>query len=275
MDSSILPAVRRPLLFLLALSAALAVTACSQAQADVTQSKPGSSASSSSSALFTTKFHIPILVYHHVRPTNGFGKNTWSYKMSVSPSIFETQMQWLEDHGYTTIDLNTLVQIATGKIPGPTKPIVITFDDNNLTQYTVALPSLLKHHFVGVFYIITNRLDNHNFIDADKVKDLAAKGMDIESHTVSHASLSQLPLDKMDAELTQSKKALEDLLGKPVLHIAYPSTMQNKTVRQEAAKAGYVTGTIMDPRYATNKDDPLKLPRIEMLDTTDMKKILP
>ncbi len=267
--------MRRIALIGCVLSVTLLAACTPRVQADLTRRATASS-SASSAPFFTAKFRIPILVYHHIRPIEKkWSKNSWSYKMSASPAGFDKQMQWLEDHGYTTIDLSTFVAIGQGKAPGPRKPVVITFDDNNLTQYTAALPSLLAHHQIAVFYIITNRLSNHSFIDADRVKDLAARGMDIESHTVSHASLSLLPIEKMDAELTQSKQTLEALTGKPVLHVAYPSVMQNRTVRQQAAKAGYVTGTIMDPRYATDKDDPFKLPRIEMLETTDMEKILP
>jgi peptidoglycan/xylan/chitin deacetylase (PgdA/CDA1 family) len=213
---------------------------------------------------------IPILVYHHVRSTKGYAKTTWSYKMSVSPKVFEAQMQWIADKGYTTITLDTLAAILQGTETGPAKPVVITFDDNNLTAYDIALPILQKHNQIAVYYIITNRLGNAGFIDADRVKDLAAKGMDIESHTVTHSTLTALSLKKLDSELTESKRSLEELTGHPVRHIAYPSTMQNATVRKHTKDAGYITGTIMDPRPATAKDDLFKLPRIMMTDDTKL-----
>jgi peptidoglycan/xylan/chitin deacetylase (PgdA/CDA1 family) len=73
-----------------------------------------------------------------------------------------------------------------------------------------------KHNQIAVYYIITNRLGNAGFIDADRVKDLAAKGMDIESHTVTHSTLTALSLKKLDSELTESKRSLEELTGHPV-----------------------------------------------------------
>jgi peptidoglycan/xylan/chitin deacetylase (PgdA/CDA1 family) len=218
---------------------------------------------------------VPILVYHHIRKNPGWGPNTWSAKMSVSPAGFEKQIQWLDDHGYETVDLTEAAAILQGTQAGPAKPVVLTFDDNNPTQYGIALPILLAHHRTAVFYLITNRLDNKAFITRDKVKEMAADGMDIESHTVTHATLTALSAKKLDAELRESKRVLEELTGKPVLHVAYPSTAHNKTVREHAKAAGYVTGTIMDPRAATSKDDLLKLPRIMMQDSTDLRKILP
>ncbi|HRH94047.1 MAG TPA: polysaccharide deacetylase family protein [Candidatus Peribacteria bacterium] len=218
---------------------------------------------------------IPILVYHHVRATKGYAKSTWSWKMSVSPKVFEAQMQWLVDHGYQTVSLDAAAAILQGKDAGPAKPVVITFDDNNLTAYDLALPVLLSHGQTATYYIITNKLGNKSTIDRDRVKDLVAKGMDIQSHTDSHVVLTAVGTKRLDFELTESKRILEELTGRPVTHLAYPGTAHNKTVREHAQKAGYVTGTLMDPRNATPKDDLMKLPRIMMTDDTKLAKVLP
>lgn len=195
--------------------------------------------------------------------------------MTVSPRIFEKQMQWLVDHQYTTITLDDFVAMTKGEIPMPAKPIVITFDDNNLNAYENAVPILVKNKQVAVFYQVSNRLQNPQTIDTTRTKDLASKGMDIQSHTVTHSTMTNLSLTKLDKELLDSKKTLEELSGKPVRHVAYPNTAQNKTVREHTKAAGYVTGTIMDPRFATEKDDFFKLPRIMITDDTSMAKLLP
>lgn len=222
-----------------------------------------------------SELKIPILVYHHVRKQEGWPKTTWSWKMTVSPEIFEKQMQWISERGYTTIDLDTLVAIFRGEQQPPPKPLVITFDDNNLSQYDVALPVMEKFGIKAVIYLVTHRLTQKGVIDAAMAKDMAARGMDIQSHTLDHATLTNLSINRLDEELLGSKKVLEDLIGKPVRHVAYPSTAQNKTVRERTKAAGYTTGTIMDPRPATVKDDLFKLPRIMITDDTDMKKLLP
>ena len=218
---------------------------------------------------------IPILVYHHIRQTKPYPRSTWSYKMSVSPDIFKKQMQWIVDHGYTAINLDTYVAIMKGEILGPVKPVVITFDDNQRTQYTHAFPVLREKGLIGVFYLVTNRLKNKSFILESEVKQMSEWGMDIQSHTIDHATMTYLTLKRLDQELTESRAVLEALTGKPVRHIAYPSTSSNKTVRERAAKAGYKTGSIMDPRPATVKDDFFRLPRIMMIDTTNLAKVLP
>ncbi len=231
-------------------------------------------AASSVSSMVPVK-KIPILVYHHIRSTKTYPTSTWSYKMSVSPDVFSKQLTWIKDRGYTTISLDTYVAIMNGEITGPTKPIVLTFDDNNTTQYSLAFPELKKNNQIGVFYLVTNRLKNKGFIPEAQVKEMSDAGMDIQSHTIDHATMTNLSLKRLDQELFESKAALEALTGKPVRHIAYPSTASNKTVREHAAKAGYITGSIMDPRWAIQKDDFFKLPRIMMIDTTSLSKVLP
>jgi len=220
-------------------------------------------------------FQVPILVYHHIREQQGWGQHTWSWKMTVSPEIFDTQMKWLRDHGYTTVNLDTLIEILEGKRYGPLKPIVITFDDNQLNSYENGVPILEKYGHTAVFYLITNRLDQKVMINRERALDLIARGMDVQSHTVTHAGLSGLSPDQIDWQLRESKRVLEELTGKPVRHVAYPLTAHNATVRARAKEAGYVTGTIMDPRPMNERDDWFKLPRIMMTDTTNLEKVLP
>lgn len=218
---------------------------------------------------------IPILVYHHVRPTTGMDKSTWTWKMSVSPENFEKHMKHLKDNGYTTIDLTTYVQIMKGETDGPAKPVVITFDDNQPTQYDPALPLLEKYGHMAVFYMVSNRIGVKGFLSGEQILDMQKRGMDIESHTISHRVLTALPAAEVERDLAESKKVLEDLLGRPVLHVAYPGTAHNQTVRDRAKAAGYITATIMDPRTATEKDDMFKLPRIMMTDDSNLTKVLP
>jgi peptidoglycan/xylan/chitin deacetylase (PgdA/CDA1 family) len=222
-----------------------------------------------------SELSVPLLVYHHIRATKPYPKSTWSYKMSVSPSIFEAQMKWLQGRGYTTITLDQLVQMREGSALALAKPVVITFDDNHRSQYEIAFPILRQNGQLAVFYLITNRLQNTSFITEDEVLEMVASGMDIQSHSDSHSMLTNLSASRLATELSDSRRVLEELTGKPVQHIAYPLTAHNQRVRDAAKAAGYVTGTIMDPRKSRMKDNLLRLPRIMMTDDTNLEKVLP
>ncbi|MEQ1849708.1 MAG: polysaccharide deacetylase family protein [Candidatus Peribacteraceae bacterium] len=218
---------------------------------------------------------VPILVYHHVRPIAGYAKSTWSYKMSVSPEIFQSHLEWLRDLGYTTITLDELVAMREGTLASPAKPVIITFDDNNRSQYEIAFPLLQEYGQRAVFYIISNRVDNTAFITRNEIREMADAGMDIQSHSVTHSILTNLSNERLLEELSESKKQLEEVSGKTVSHLAYPLTSHNQRVRDVVREAGYKTATIMDPRNATVKDDWMKLPRIMMTDETNLQKVLP
>jgi peptidoglycan/xylan/chitin deacetylase (PgdA/CDA1 family) len=222
-----------------------------------------------------SELRIPILVYHHVREHEGWAKSTWSWKMTVSPTNFDQQMQWLTDHGYTTITLDTLVKILDGKKQGPEKPVVLTFDDNNINVLENGLNAMTSRGHIGVFYLVANRLDQPGVIGRTHIPDLLSKGMDIQSHTMSHAGLTNLSNAQATTELAESKRLLEEATGKTVQHVAYPLTMHNQRIRDLTKAAGYVTGTIMDPRPIKGTDDRMKLARIMMTDDTNLEQVLP
>lgn len=218
---------------------------------------------------------VPILVYHHIRDTSPWDPSTWSWKMSVSPDIFEQQMDWIVDHNYTTITLDEYVAIREGRMTAPEKAVVITFDDNQLSTYDIGVPIMAARKIRAVFYLVANRIENSAFIGNAQIPDLLAKGMDIQSHTFSHPNLTNLSDEELDAQLVDSKRILEAATGRPVRHIAYPLTAHNTKVREHTEAAGYTTGTIMDPRNATLDSGMYKLPRIMMTDTTDLSAVLP
>ena len=71
---------------------------------------------------------VVILMYHGLDAAH-----------SQDPSKFETQMQYLDDQGYQTMTLDTLQSwIETGQPVLPEKPVILTFDDNYLTIYSIA-----------------------------------------------------------------------------------------------------------------------------------------
>lgn len=218
---------------------------------------------------------IPILVYHHIRPDEGWPRDSWNYKMSITPEGFERQMKWIAEHGYTAVKMDAAAALLKGELDWPTKPVVITFDDNQLTQYTAAAPIMEKYGLIGVFYQVTDRLDTPGTLDREKTLDLLKRGHDIQSHTLSHRALTGLTPDEAERDMRESRLKLEELLGRPVLHLAYPGTAHNQAVRERAKAAGYVTATIMDPRRAVPSDDLYRLPRIMMIETTDLAKTLP
>ncbi len=237
--------------------------------------RPKSSAPTIAKGTPLTTYRVPILVYHHVRKQEGWSKSTWSWKMTVTPETFERHMQHLADKGYETITMSDMTAAIRGERTMPAKPVVITFDDNNASQYDIAVPIMEKHGHKAVFYLVTKYLDTPHMLNREKALELQAKGHEIASHTMTHRALPGLNDEELAWELAESKRVLEEITGTTIKHIAYPGTAHNQRVRDAAKAAGYETATIMDPVVFNETHDWMKIPRIMMTDDTNIEKLLP
>lgn len=213
---------------------------------------------------------IPILMYHYIRnhtdQTDKVGAG-----LSVSPAIFAKQLADLKAAGYTTITFKDLAK------PLPAKPIILTFDDGYDDAYTEALPALQKEGMTGVFYIVSDFLNRPQYTTTDQVKVLDAAGMEIGSHTINHKDLAKMGENDQEKQLTTSKAALENLLGKSVTSFCYPAGKYNAITVTLAKKAGYTTSTTTKPGIATGQDfmnSPHELKRIRVTESTDLLKAL-
>lgn len=183
---------------------------------------------------------VPIMVYHSVVSLDGH-ENAMQKHYKVDPVVFESEMKFLKNNGYTTITFSKLAEhIATGAVI-PDKSVVITFDDGIQNQYENAFPILKKYGDVATFFVYTKVIHpvNKNFMSWAEVLDLDKAGMEIGSHSISHAMLTTLSAVKLTEEVSGSKKILEERLGKKVNTLAYPSYMQNDQTRIAVQQAGY------------------------------------
>src|SRR5579884_1732902 len=136
--------------------------------------------------------------------------------------------------------------------------ITTSWDDGHPLDLRVA--SVLARHGVrGTFYVpfraVAGRL-----LSVSQMRELLAMGMEIGSHTVTHPVLTRLPLDEVDHELRDSRRMLEDLLGREVTSFGYPRGKFNAMVAQRAALAGYrICRTTVDFQNGL-QFDPVRMP---------------
>ncbi|RYF88891.1 MAG: polysaccharide deacetylase family protein, partial [Chitinophagaceae bacterium] len=122
----------------------------------VTQPKADSSAKrpALSLAAMLAQKEVPVLCYHHIR--NFSASQSESMKSySVTPANFAAQMKALHDSGYQTILPAQLYDYLVYGSALPAKPIMITFDDTQLSQFTIGAKEMDKYGFKGVFFIMT------------------------------------------------------------------------------------------------------------------------
>lgn len=209
---------------------------------------------------------VPILLYHQVAPPKD---NSRYY---VSPEVFEEQMQLLHNWGYQTITLEMLEKAINDGAELPSRPMLITFDDGNINNYTTAFPIMQKYGFTGVMYIVGSYLGAELFMDAGQIQEMVAAGWEVGSHSMRHRDLTTLDESEMKFEIIQSRKVLERELGVPVRSFAYPFGLFNSDAVNLTNAAGYTTAMSLGSSSDQGTWNVFALQRRDVSGRYDLKK---
>jgi peptidoglycan/xylan/chitin deacetylase (PgdA/CDA1 family) len=104
-------------------------------------------------------------------------------------------------------------------------------------------------------------------LSAAQLRLLADEGMTIGSHTCSHARLTEVDADAAQAEIADSRRELEDLLGREVAHFAYPYGLFDPSVREMVVRAGYRSACSTRAGFNRPSEDPFLLRRLDIAGT--------
>jgi peptidoglycan/xylan/chitin deacetylase (PgdA/CDA1 family) len=126
--------------------------------------------------------------------------------------------------------------------------VVITFDDGFETFFTEAFPVLEAYGVKATLFPIAGFIGRRSEWDAlplqqhlskAQIREISDCGHEIGSHTMTHADLTMLPMHDLEGELRDSKAALEDITGRPVVSLSFPFGSWNKRVWETARSVGY------------------------------------
>jgi peptidoglycan/xylan/chitin deacetylase (PgdA/CDA1 family) len=170
---------------------------------------------------------VPILCYHQLRDWKASDSKT-AKDYIVPVNTFREQIKLLADSGYHTILPDQLYDYLIAGKELPSKPVMISFDDTRLDQYTVALPELNKYNFKGVYFIMTVSLGRPGYMSKEQVKQLSDEGNIIGSHTWDHHSVKNYTSEDWMTQVEKPSKQLQAITGKPVDYFAYPFGLWNK-----------------------------------------------
>ena len=198
---------------------------------------------------------IPVLLYHRVGDTKGH--------MTVTPKRFATDLGNLKNMGFSTINLDLFRRyLADPETPLPENPLMISFDDGYLDNFLNAYPILRDYGMTAAFYIITGMVGEEDRLTSDHIREMAANGMSIGSHTVSHRALGELETEEAAAELSLSRLYLEGLLQRPVNFVAYPKGSYNEFTAKLANESAYNGGFSVEYGTCAHTSNPYALRRI-------------
>jgi len=208
---------------------------------------------------------VPILLYHRIgiSPTNN--------QYYLAPEKFEQQMKLLHDWEYTVIPVEQLVTAIKEGAELPPRPILITFDDGDISVYTTAFPIMKKYGLTGVVYIVGNYMGTDGYMSAGQIKELVAAGWEVGSHSRSHRDLTRLAPELQRMEIVEARKVLQEATGDEVLSFAYPFGLMNSAVGDYAHFAGYIAAMGLGFTSDQGKSNLFWLQRRDVKGDTDIK----
>jgi peptidoglycan/xylan/chitin deacetylase (PgdA/CDA1 family) len=203
---------------------------------------------------------VPILMYHVI----AVAKPGVPYpELYTPPDVFTRQMHALALRGYHAVTLASVDRYWHHAIALPRKPIVISFDDGYLGDYTHALPVLSGLHWPGVLNLVVDNARTRGDLDVPQVRTMIRAGWEVDSHTVTHPDLTTLSAAQLRTELIRSRTWLRRHFGVPVNYFCYPAGRYDATVEAAVRRAGYRMATTTQPGLA-RPDSPYTLDRIRV-----------
>lgn len=226
--------------------------------------------------------HVPILMYHHISSLPPLAYS--QVGLTVTDEAFSAQLAYLRAHGYHSITLVDLFNALFYQTPLPTHPIVLTFDDGYLDNYTDAYPLLRHYGMRGEFAVITAypgiTLGVNRYMTWPQIQTMTLHGMEIESHTIDHQDLGVIGPAHAVYEIQFSRAILEGAIHRAVQFLTYPSgepfrsgTMEAQTRILGALKQYDYAGALLDPVTPSTLEDarsPYELPRVRVDPTTTL-----
>ena len=213
---------------------------------------------------------VPILMYHVVTspPPGTAYPELWTPREK-----FRDTVALLARRGYRGVTLAQVWRAWHGGPGLPPKPVVLSFDDGYLSQYTHAKPALRALGWPGVLNLEGKNIGPGG-LTRRQVRAMIGAGWEVDSHTLTHPDLTTLDDGSLRRELVGSRALLRRDFGVPADFIAYPAGRNDARVRAAAREAGYRAATTVDPGIASARNDPLGLPRIRVNGTDSPRTVL-
>jgi len=182
--------------------------------------------------------YVVVLMWHDVVASH---KEVW---FDTTAAELKAQFAAIKRRGCHVITMDTLIQSLVQGTLLPSRPVVLTFDDNNQGLFNNAFPLLKQYHYPATLFVHTNFVGvptSKAHCDWPTLLKMQQSGLvRVQGHTCSHpADMRLLPDSENRKELGDSKALIEKHMGQPCTAFAYPEGHFDDHVAHLAAAAGY------------------------------------
>jgi peptidoglycan/xylan/chitin deacetylase (PgdA/CDA1 family) len=188
---------------------------------------------------------MPGLLFHSVVPRPGC-------EMSHFPlHRFKNFCRELAARNYNGILVRNAQSITPTQLND--KQVLITFDDGLSSFYQYAFPVLYEIGIKTTIFCLGSNFNEFSTWDVyprnlhlskQEIREIADCGYEIGSHTMTHPCLPYLDDRSIKSELTDSRKALEDVTGTSITSLSFPYGAWNRKVWNIAKESGYSAATL-------------------------------
>lgn len=177
--------------------------------------------------------------------------------LDVGPGANYTESDFQADHSY-----REGVGVPSERIGLYTRawerlmPLRHDVRNDALTQMAAQLGATVEHR------------DNYVPVTPDQLQEMDRTIVDVGAHTMSHPLLPKLSPKQQQFEIFESKRMLENQLGRPVTTFSYPFGGRNTATIEAARRAGFdfACTTVQETVSAANQSH--ELPRFDVKNWT-------
>ncbi|MBM4115325.1 MAG: polysaccharide deacetylase family protein [Phycisphaerae bacterium] len=173
--------------------------------------------------------------YHRVQPRSSDPSRRG---LAVDPESLRQHARLIRQRG---LALRTVSDSLDAAGPGAA---ALSFDDGFADNLEYGVDALASEGGVGTVYVVVSAIRTAGgpageMLSLKELRQLAAAGWEIGSHSVSHPRLPELSEADQRAQVRDSKRQLEDLLGAAVRSFAYPYGLYSPVTVRLVQEAGY------------------------------------
>jgi peptidoglycan/xylan/chitin deacetylase (PgdA/CDA1 family) len=176
-------------------------------------------------------------------------------------------------YALTPAELRTLLMAAhvadlrtvpVGQVPAELggRFFCLTFDDGCASDYEHAFPALRELEMRATFFVVPTLVGTSGYVTWSQLREMAAAGMEIGSHSLTHPFLHELDAAGVRHEFGESKRILEDRLGAAIRSASLPRGWEPPDFEAVLDELGYRVFCTSRVGWWHPGDRPLAMPRV-------------